>query len=433
MKILHRTLCFLIFASILCLCGCRNKMGYFLVTWPEPNTGVETAEIYPIKSESHLRKTYIIKIDKKKFAEIPTFRGFMFDTIAEAEKECEKLLPFKNSFCYAERKTPVREVPDELSARIYILRESQVLKVIGKEDEKVKIGEKLEGYWYRIVTDDGIIGYCFDKNITFYEDDGKGKSTRVNDADVFSAKFFGNRWYPIEYKEVMAESYPDLKVLRDGRCLWGDAGTHEIFLRDGQKEVKFNFSSVKQSAENRILFTGSAVDVSFYPDGKFYARFSYNGSDYSGFFVTLDEPLQEYLDARNKEKENEYKILCEKILYFNSYDNGRLKFTPDMTFVWTERYGVIEDFIPAVNGDRGVVHNDRYVTERLKKNRGYDGVVTLTFSQTAKEMSFIHKRLPNGDLQLIYVPEEAFAGLVLKQVPDNSRIFVFSPVTEAEN
>lgn len=408
-------------------------MGYFLVTWPEPNTGVETAEIYPIKSESHLRKTYIIKLDKDKFAEIPNFRGFMFNTMEAAEAEREKLLPFKDSYCYVERKTPIREQPSELSARIYILRESQILKVIGKEDEKVKIGEKFEGYWYRVITDDGIIGYCFDKNMTFYEDDGKGKSTRVADVDVFKKKFFDNKWYPLEYKEVMADSYPNLKALRDGRCLWGDAEKREIYLRDGEKEMKFNFSDVKQSAENRIVFTGSSIDVSFYPDGKIYARFADSGADKSEFFVTLDEPLQEYLDARNEAKETQYKKLYEKALYFNSFENGRLMFTPEMTFVWTERYAEMRDFIPAVNGDRGIVNNDKYITERLMKNRGYDGVITITFSQTAKEMNFIHKRLPNGDLQLIYVPEEAFSGLLLKSVPDNSKVFVFSAVTKAEN
>ena len=55
----------------------------------------------------------------------------------------------------------------------------------------------------------------------------------------------------------------------------------------------------------------------------------------------------------------------------------------------------------------------------------------MTFSRTAKEMSFIFKRLTNGDLQLIYVPEESFKGLVLTRVPDNTRILVFSPVSEA--
>jgi len=433
MKILRRTLYFFVLVSILCFCGCRNKMGYFLVTWSEPNTGVETSEIYPIKSESHLRKTYIIKIDKKKFVEIPTFRGFIFNTIAEAEKEREKILPFKNSFCYVERKTPVREAPDELSARIYILCENQVIKVIGKGKEKVKIGDRFEGYWYKIVTDDGIIGYCFDKNITFYEDDGKGKTTRVNDVDVFAEIFFGNKWYPLEYKDVMAESYPDLRHLRSGRCLWGDAASHEVFLYDGEKEIKFNFSTIKQVARDRIVFTGSTLDLSFYPDGKIYVRFSDSGIDKSEFFVVLDEPLEEYLCVRNEAKEMQYKKIYADVLYFNSYENGCLKFTPDMTFTWTERYGITEDFIPAVNGDRGVVSNDKYSIERLKKNCGYDGVITMTFSQTAKEMNFIHKRLPNGELQLIYVPEDAFSGILLKQVPENSRVFEFTPVTEAED
>ena len=99
--------------------------------------------------------------------------------------------------------------------------------------------------------------------------------------------------------------------------------------------------------------------------------------------------------------------------------------------MWTERYDAMADFIPSANGDRGIVDNRRYVSSKLKKTRGYDGVITMTFSRTAKELSFIFKRLTNGDLQLIYVPEEAFKGMVLTRVPDNTRIFVFQPVSEA--
>ena len=91
----------------------------------------------------------------------------------------------------------------------------------------------------------------------------------------------------------------------------------------------------------------------------------------------------------------------------------------------------LAEFIPSANGDKGIVDNQRYVSEKLKKSRGYDGVITLTFSRTAKEMSFIFKRLTNGDLQLIYIPEEAFKGLVLTKVPENTKIIMFSPVSEA--
>ncbi len=120
-----------------------------------------------------------------------------------------------------------------------------------------------------------------------------------------------------------------------------------------------------------------------------------------------------------------------RVQYFESPDNGKLKFNSDRTFIWTERYEAMAEFIPSANGDKGIVDNRRYVSAKLKKSRGYDGVITLTFSRTAKEMSFIFKRLTNGDLQLIYVPEEAFKGLVLTRVPDNTRILVFSPVSEA--
>ena len=90
----------------------------------------------------------------------------------------------------------------------------------------------------------------------------------------------------------------------------------------------------------------------------------------------------------------------------------------------------MDEFIPAANGTNGIVENMRYVSAKLKKSGGYNGVITLTFSRTAKEMSFVFKRLTNGDLQLIYVPEDSFKGLIVTRLPYETKILVFHPVSE---
>ncbi len=427
----RHTYIFFFLLIMLALTGCNNKMGYFVVAWPEDFSVMGCADVFPIKSESHLRKTHILNLGNKKYAEIASFRGFVFRTKKEAKAAQSELWPYKDLFAYAEAKTPVRETPDVQSARVYILREGQVIKIIDRGDEKVQLGDHLSGYWYKIITDDGIVGYCFDRNLTIYMDDGKGNSTRTVDITMFTDRFFGNQWYPVEYREEMEQDYPNLAVLRDGRCLWGELEKKEIYLRDGKREHRFKFTEVKQQSHNRILFVGASIDITFYPDGRLFVRYSDDGVDRSEFFITLDTPLQDYIAEQNKQKTDEYTLLMQRVQFFESPDNGRLKFNSDKTFVWTERYAEMAEFIPSANGDKGIVDNQRYVSEKLKKSRGYDGVITLTFSRTAKEMSFIFKRLTNGDLQLIYIPEEAFKGLVLTKVPENTKIIMFSPVSEA--
>lgn len=432
MKILHSIYIFFFLLILIVLTGCDNKMGYFLVAWPEDFSVMGCADLFPIKSESHLRKTHILNLGNNKFAEIASFRGFVFRTMQEAKAAQSEMWQYKDLFAYAEAKTPVREKADVHSARIYIIKEGQVIKIIGRGEEQVTLGEHLTGYWYKVITDDGIIGYCFDKNLTIYMDDGKGNSTRTVDITMFTDRFFGNQWYPVEYREEMEEDYPNLAILRDGRCLWGDFEKKDIYLRDGKREHRFRFTEVKQQSQNRILFIGSSVDVSFYPDGRLFVRYADEGVDHSEFFTTLDTPLQDYIAEQNKLKTQEYTILRQRVQYFESPENGKLKFNSDRTFVWTERYDSVEEFIPSANGDKGLVDNRRYVSAKLKKSRGYDGVITMTFSRTAKEMNFIFKRLTNGDLQLIYVPEDSFKGLVLTRLPDNSRILMFHPVSEAD-
>ncbi|MBO7430189.1 MAG: SH3 domain-containing protein [Spirochaetia bacterium] len=432
MKILRKIYIFLFLSVLLAFTGCDNKMGYFLVAWPEDFSVMGCADLFPIKSESHLRKTHILNLGNNKYAEIASFRGFVFRTLQEAKAAQSELWEYKDLFAYAEAKTPVRETADVQSSRVYILREGQVVKIISRGKDKVQLGERLSGYWYKIITDDGIIGYCFDRNLTIYMDDGKGNSTRTVDITMFTDRFFGSQWYPVEYREEMEEDYPDLAILRDGRCLWGNPDKKEVYLRDGKKEIRFKFTEVKQQSHNRIIFIGSSVDVTFYPDGRLFVRYSDDGVDRSEFFTTLDTPLQDYIAEQNRQKSNEYNLLLQRVQYYESLENGRLQFDSDGNFIWTDRYDAVADFIPPANGDRGIVDNHRYVSEKLKKARGYDGVITMTFSRTAKEMSFIFKRLTNGDLQLIYIPEDSFKGLVLTRVPDNTRLFVFHPVSEVD-
>ena len=428
---MHHIYVFSFLLILLVLSGCNNKMGYFLVYWPEDFSVMGCADLFPIKSESHLRKTHILNLGNNKYAEIASFRGYVYRTMDEAKAAQSELWQYKDLFAYAEAKTPVRETPDVQSARVYILREGQVIKIISRGNDKVQLGEHLSGYWYKIITDDGIIGYCFDKNLTIYMDDGKGNSTRTVDISMFTDRFFGSPWYPLEYKDVMTEDYPNLSILRDGRCLWGDLEKKEIYLRDGKREHRFKFTEVKQQSQNRILFVGSSVDVSFYPDGRIFIRYSDEGVDRSDFFTTIDTPLQDYIAEQNRLKAKEYDALLARVQYYESSDSGRLRFTSDRTFVWTERYDAVDDLIPAANGDKGIVDNERYVSAKLKKSGGYNGVITLTFSRTAKELSFVFKRLTNGNLQLIYVPEECFKGLVVTRLPYESKIFVFQPVSEA--
>ena len=142
---LHRIYIFSFLLILVVLTGCNNKMGYFLVYWPEDFSVMGCADLFPIKSESHLRKTHILELGNNKYAEIASFRGFVFRTKEEAKAAQSELWQYKDLFAYAEAKTPVRETPDVQSARVYILREGQVIKIIDRGKEKVQLGS-----WYWI-------------------------------------------------------------------------------------------------------------------------------------------------------------------------------------------------------------------------------------------------------------------------------------------
>lgn len=417
---------------ILALTSCSNKMGYFLTVWPEEGSEIENSSILPIKSESNLRGTYILSLGNKKYAETDKFRGFYFRKEEEAAAYREILAPFRNSFAYAKRKTPVREQASELSNRVYILRESQIIKIIGKGEEKVKIGETLEGYWYKIITDDGVTGYCFDRNLAFFEDDGTRAAGPETEKKQHIDKFFENTWYPENYKETLESSYPVLDLIRTGEFLKGDREKKEITLVTGDAELKFRYTSVSEVADNTFVLGGTSLELLFYPDGKLFIRYAHRGIDCSAFYVLLEKPIGEYIAEETARKDAEYAELVDgDTAFFAGGDYGMLGFDSSRNFYWSEHI-LLGDIIPAEYGVRGMISNKYFVSRGLSKNRGYQGVLTFTFTDSAEDVDFIYRKLKSGMLELIHVPPEYIKEGVVSRIPSDARRMSFRPMTEED-
>ncbi len=135
--------------------------------WPPEDVKAETNEIIKIISQSDIRNVYVIEKKEDKYrAEIPKTSGRFFKKKKEAEAFASVYAEYKNTFGYSEKSIPVRAEPDAGSARVYKLRPSQMIKIIEKGEKAVTVGN-LTGYWYRVLTDDGYEGFCFDKYLNF--------------------------------------------------------------------------------------------------------------------------------------------------------------------------------------------------------------------------------------------------------------------------
>lgn len=416
---------------LLLLAGCGSRMGYFVMIWPDDNSDIENGTVFPVKGESNLRQTYIVDMGNKAYVEIDKFRGQFFKTLKEAQNYGEAFLPYKDMFASVNRKTPVREAADEHSSRIYILREGQIVKIVGRGESKVVIDNRFEGYWYQIVTDDGVSGYCFDRNLSVFDSTDKLVSEYATSNDVNMHNFMNARWYPMAYRETLDSEYPQLNILRSGEVLFADPEKKEIRLRTPEEEIIFRYTSMVQTADNRVSFNGTPLELQFYPDGRIFIRYSYNGLDCSGFYMTLDKDITEYIAEINEQKENEYSELFGRVQSFGSTDYGTITFQPDKKFYWTD-YDGISYLIPAESGISGLVDNDKYVSNVIRTRFKCDALLSLTFAKNAREVSFICRKEKNGNLQLIFIPKEDLATGVLTRIPAEPVMLIFSPLKDNE-
>ena len=169
--------------------------------WPPEDVKAETAEVVRVISLSDIRDVYVIEKKEDKYrAEIPKSSGRFFKKKKEAENFAAEFEEFKNTFGYSEKSIPVRAEPDTSSARVYKLRPSQMIKIIEKGEKAVAVGN-LTGFWYRVLTDDGYEGYCFDKYLKFFEMDSENLA-RNSEKDWLN-DLFNNKWYPARYREII--------------------------------------------------------------------------------------------------------------------------------------------------------------------------------------------------------------------------------------
>lgn len=407
----------LLFFTLL-LTGCSGKIGYLVIIYPEADSPLEAASVLSVKSESSLRNSYTVKSGtQKKYVEIEKFRGMFFKKKADAENYSKDFFPYRNMYAYSKKKVSVRSSPDETSSRVYILRESGIIKITGKEEKLVKIGD-LEGYWYAVLTEDGVSGYCFDKNLLFFENTEHSMSEKDgSDSELYIESFFDNRWYPMEYRETIESPYCSLDILRNGEVLFADKEKHEVILRTKGNEIGFKYSEITETKDNNFVFEGTPLEILFYPGGKLFIRYAYKGTDCSGFYTLLEKDLKEYIKEETNRRSEAYALLIKEGSYFTGESCGTLVLEKGRKFSWKGCCGPKEM--------SGIVKNDFFISDSLKQNHKYEGALTFVFADSSKEMTFIYKKTGTGDLELIYIPDEYISEGIISAIPKDFKIFLF--------
>ncbi len=414
-----RLLIFFFISLITASCS-GGRIGYYGAIWPPEEAGVKSGEIADVISQSDIRDVYVIeKKEDKKREEVPRGTGKFFKKRKEAEVFMEKYSPYINQYGYSEKSLIIRTSPSGSSDREYKLRPSQIVKIVDRLPGPVTVN-KLSGFWYQVLTEDGFEGYCFDKFLTVYEKDST-KLTSENEKDYIES-FLGNIWYPTVYLDTLKSGQVVIENLRTGEGIFPDKEGEKIIIQTPEERIEFDFENIISSGNNSFVLSGTPVEIIFYSADKIYIKYVNRGIDYSGFYTLLENPVDHYIELelarRNKELESFYRR--GKYLVSGLY--GSITLRDDDRFIWTGYINLVPEIIPFGFGNSGSLKNKYFISGELSGD--FDGTLSFVFDRSGREIVFAYIFREDG-VQFTFVPEDSIENGVVVNLPEERFMYYF--------
>ncbi|NJL72306.1 MAG: SH3 domain-containing protein [Candidatus Competibacteraceae bacterium] len=428
MKLRIRAMCAFMVFALLGLAGCGRRVeGYGVLLWSPDESVHKTGSVVPIYEESRIKARSIIPGPNNKGSlEVESWRLANLGSKRKAESYAEDFAELSDLFAFSSRNAlPVRERPDRLSERIYKLRDGEMMKVLEKGTE-LSDENGLKGYWMRVLTDGGVIGYCFDLYLTLYD---AATNTKIGGASDPVAEeiawILSSNWRPISFFDMINESRVDLSRFKPEYGLFFDTEKGVVHLATPQRSVDYQFTSIQQVKPQVYIAEGSPLQMTVRANGELYAEYSRNNSALSDSFVALDDDIAVYID-KEKARRTELPIsLAEKGPSYASSAYGTLTFDPSGAVKWEGFERLSPTVVPESGGGNAVLDFSVFASREAKS--GYDGVVNLRFGQgpQARVATFLVNWTDTG-FKLTVVPASDIKDGLVQRAPFNPLVLVFS-------
>ena len=377
----------LLLGAALALGSCARTIGYGLVLWGGQDGPVATGQILRIRQESQIQGTYVFRLPgSKELAELPTWRIRLFAGRDEALQGAEEYAPFADVYAYSQRDgLPIRAEADPEARRVYKLAEGQLVKVLSRGDQPVKIGN-YEDYWYLVLTEDGFQGYCFGYYLPVFRSSGQPKAEveALMARDPMLEALLGTEWRPEYFQEMADSGRIDLLTFGPQFGFFVDAEKKQIHLAAGKRSFTYRYEQVENVGSNRYVFEGSAIAsggirVNMQSERRIVVTFPVGDLVQSAVFIDFSGDIEEIVKA---EKERRQRLLDSfisrgRVLVSSAY--GDIYLEEAMRFRWQD-YGRLgaQIFLRKVSGS-GVVDFPYHLSGALAAS--FDGVVTFRFNE----------------------------------------------------
>ena len=390
----------LIIISCLFLISCSDKiMGYSVLLWNIPEQEMQAGQVLPVYIKSNISHVYVVSNAAGEKFEIPLWQ--LTEPVKKSKVNALVEKYSENAHTYASVKLdglPCRAEPVNTAKQVYRLRKGEIIKILYKGNGAKPMAGKnaLEGDWYRILTDDGTLGWCFSYNLNLYETDASGariggqEIVEEEEEDKAYVQICQNVWYPEYFRSMIDSKDIDISKLHPSYKFAIDTENNKVTLNTLSIHENWNYEGYTKTDDReytlknipiKIIYKNSAFIVLRYTDA--------SGKPQDLNFVTVAEDISEII-AKEKERRNqEYMQIWSHGPIYTSSSYGKLTFNEDSVIQWTGFKLLVPNVIPVGSKNTGSAVVKYSLTKSLKAN--YDGVVTFKFDNSSDEVNFLYK------------------------------------------
>ncbi len=387
---------------IFTLFSCERYIGYGVIMLSEEGSELETGDLIKIKKESRIRDTWVFDTPEEEHIEINKWRVKFYSELVDAQKFIDNNREYKDYHVIVNRNGHIMRIkPNADTPQVYRLPKGKRVKVLGRSDVKESHG-RFEGYWWHLITEDGVKGWSFDSYLSIYNNEELVFSNATEDSTKIH-EFFRNVWRPIYFRDMQRSRNIDLNKFQTKFKLTPDLENREITISLPDHYISFPFTEFKKTGAYNYNLVGSPVQLDFSFSGKVIVIYSEDSKSYVNEFVYIkDSVVNEIINTSKTTRRINYTEFIFEGPKFNSKAYGEITFLEDNKFKWTDKQNLItKQLITSNASSEGSISFKYFLGQDLKGV--YDGVMTFDFGGR-QELTFLYM-FENSGVRFLYVPQ----------------------------
>lgn len=408
----------LIIISSLFLISCSDKiMGYSVLLWNIPEQEMQAGQVLPVYIKSNISHVYVVSNAAGEKFEIPLWQ--LTEPVKKSKVNALVEKYSENAHTYASVKLdglPCRAEPVNTAKQVYRLRKGEIIKILYKGNGAKPMAGKnaLEGDWYRILTDDGTLGWCFSYNLNLYETDASGariggqEIVEEEEEDKAYVQICQNVWYPEYFRSMIDSKDIDISKLHPSYKFAIDTENNKVTLNTLSIHENWNYEGYTKTDDREYTLKNIPIKVIYKNSAFIVLRYTdTSGKPQDLNFVTISDDITEIITAEKERRSKSYSELVKHGPEYSSSNYGNLTFQSDGVIKWTGFKLLVPSIIEAGSRSSGSASVKYSLSKNLQSS--YDGVVTFKFEASSSEVNFLYK-LEDGGLRLEDTSSAVFKG-----------------------